>query len=825
MMSPKKVIPFYLFIDLLLLIVCILGVINIYYRAGLPFQINYQDDKLFISNVEEAGRTIEGWEILEINHLQVSNVLEAEFALDGVKAGEEINILARSGEKLDHINIIAHRFYGVQYLISASFVALSFFLIAILVLLKQPNEKGARVFHWVCILTSIILTTTWSFYETEPKAIGILIRTAFSAAYVFAPAVFLHFTIIYPRELKFNLKYLLPVIYSAAFVLAVGTSWSFGSAVIDKTIDLMQLYLSYFHVSQIFLVLNLIFGLIIFLFSYNTVKETYEKQKLRWILLGIFAGLAPYIIFWVLPLMIWGDYFVPEEIIILFTIFIPITFAISIIRYRIFNINLIIERGIIYLIVAMVLLIVISGLIIIISTLLEIKDNLILSVLIAIIAALLFQPTYRQIQKFVDKRIFRIRYNFRNALRQFLNEINEKIDEGSLAETVVVKTNELIPVQKIGYFNLNSKTNRLYLLSHKNFDILDGRSVMFSPDKLKTELQKPVVLSDRFERGTDVEIADVRVFKRWGMNIVFPVKSVGGNLFGFLVLGEKRSRTKFSLEDIDLLSIITNRMAGILERIKLQNDLIREHLEAEKLEEINRLKSFFISSVTHDLKTPLTSIKIFSELLYSNADLPLEKRNEFLKIIEGESDRLARLINSVLDYTKIEQGIKEYSFEPADINILIRDVLKSMRYQIEMEGFKVFENLCCEKIIVDCDKDAFTEALINLIDNAIKYSSERKSIFISTYEADNYLCLSVKDEGIGIKKSELDKILAPYYRTDEYEVHKKTGVGLGLSIIKHIMNAHKGKIEIESEWGSGSNFRLYFPLNNNYERVDKLRVE
>jgi two-component system phosphate regulon sensor histidine kinase PhoR len=142
-----------------------------------------------------------------------------------------------------------------------------------------------------------------------------------------------------------------------------------------------------------------------------------------------------------------------------------------------------------------------------------------------------------------------------------------------------------------------------------------------------------------------------------------------------------------------------------------------------------------------------------------------------------------------------------------------------------MEGFKVFENLCCEKIIVKCDKDAFTEALINLIDNAIKYSSERKSIFISTYEADNYLCLSVKDEGIGIKKSELDKILAPYYRTDEEEVHKKTGVGLGLSIIKHIMNAHKGKIEIESEWGSGSNFRLYFPLNNNYERIDKLRVE
>jgi len=239
--------------------------------------------------------------------------------------------------------------------------------------------------------------------------------------------------------------------------------------------------------------------------------------------------------------------------------------------------------------------------------------------------------------------------------------------------------------------------------------------------------------------------------------------------------------------------------------------LITERIESERLDELNRLKSYFISSVSHDMKTPLTSIKMFAELLQTSSEIKSERSKEYLEIIEGESSRLSRLIDNVLDFSKIERGVKQYRFENISLNEIVLQTLKMMQYQFKLQKFSVESILSNEEKTIHADKDALEEALINLISNSIKYSRDKKVIRVSTYPKDDSMALAVEDEGIGIDKKDLDDIFNPFFRTDSKEVQRTGGAGLGLSIVKHIMDAHKGKIEVQSEPGKGSRFTLLFP--------------
>jgi two-component system phosphate regulon sensor histidine kinase PhoR len=296
------------------------------------------------------------------------------------------------------------------------------------------------------------------------------------------------------------------------------------------------------------------------------------------------------------------------------------------------------------------------------------------------------------------------------------------------------------------------------------------------------------------------------------MNLVFPIKSADGEIHGFLVLGSKKSGSKFTIEDIDLLNAVISRIAASIDRIKLQEELILERVESERLDELNRMKSYFISSVSHDMKTPLTSIKMFAELLQTSTGIKSEKSKEYLEIIEGESSRLSRLIDNVLDFSKIEKGIKQYNFENIRLNEIVDHTLKLMQYQFKLHKFDVGSNLTTEEKPICADKDAVEEALINLLSNSLKFSGEKKNIQVSTHIENKYMVLTVEDEGIGISEKDIDNIFNPFFRIESKEVLRTGGAGLGLAVIKYIMDAHKGKIEVESEPGKGSRFRLLFPI-------------
>jgi signal transduction histidine kinase len=229
---------------------------------------------------------------------------------------------------------------------------------------------------------------------------------------------------------------------------------------------------------------------------------------------------------------------------------------------------------------------------------------------------------------------------------------------------------------------------------------------------------------------------------------------------------------------------------------------------------LSRLKSDFVANVSHELKTPLALIRLFAETLEMGRVPAEEKRRQYYRVIHKESQRLTQLINNILDFSRIEAGRKEYRSAPADLNRIVGDVLEAYRFSIEQQGFTLESKLAEDLPEVEVDKEALSQAVINLINNAIKYSRDEKLIRLETARNGGNVSLSVTDRGIGIPSSDHAKIFEKFYRAENSLVHETKGSGLGLTLVRHIVEAHGGSVEVESTPGKGSTFTLVLPIRN-----------
>ena len=228
--------------------------------------------------------------------------------------------------------------------------------------------------------------------------------------------------------------------------------------------------------------------------------------------------------------------------------------------------------------------------------------------------------------------------------------------------------------------------------------------------------------------------------------------------------------------------------------------------------EVSRLKSEFVSNVSHELKTPLALIRMFGETLDTGIVTDEKKRREFYRIIRKESERLTHLINNVLDFSRMDTGAKEYNFERADLVEVVRNLLQAYKFHIRELGFEIESKLPKKLVISKIDKDAISQVLLNLLSNAVKYSQDGKYILVEVRKNSTSARISITDHGVGIAKEHLRKIFDKFYRIHTPEAQESGGSGLGLTLAKHIIEAHGGSIEVESEVGKGSTFTIKIPL-------------
>jgi signal transduction histidine kinase len=229
---------------------------------------------------------------------------------------------------------------------------------------------------------------------------------------------------------------------------------------------------------------------------------------------------------------------------------------------------------------------------------------------------------------------------------------------------------------------------------------------------------------------------------------------------------------------------------------------------------LTALRSQFVSSVSHELKTPLTAIRMFAETLRMRRASDQQTQAEYLDTIVNESERLTRLLNNVLDFSKIEQGKKTYHLAPTSLSEVVQTSARILEYPLAQQGFELHVNVENNLPSLNADRDALQQAILNLLTNAMKYSGESREIDLRLATQNGDAVIEVTDRGVGIASEEQRRIFEKFYRVPTPENKLISGTGLGLTLVEHVAKGHGGRVEVRSVIAGGSTFALHLPLEN-----------
>ena len=234
--------------------------------------------------------------------------------------------------------------------------------------------------------------------------------------------------------------------------------------------------------------------------------------------------------------------------------------------------------------------------------------------------------------------------------------------------------------------------------------------------------------------------------------------------------------------------------------------------DVTRLKKLEKVKEDFVANVTHEIRTPLTAIIGYLETIKNGAIVNIDETKKFVDIILNQAERLNRLVEDLLTLSHIELKELKFNFENVSINAAITNVISLVEAKAKEKKITIHNNVRENFPMIRADKDKLTQIFVNILDNAVKFTPESGRITIVAKEADAYTAVSISDTGIGVPRDEIQRLGERFYRVDRSRSRDLGGTGLGLSIVKHLMIAHGGRMEIESELGRGTTVFLLFPL-------------
>jgi two-component system phosphate regulon sensor histidine kinase PhoR len=233
---------------------------------------------------------------------------------------------------------------------------------------------------------------------------------------------------------------------------------------------------------------------------------------------------------------------------------------------------------------------------------------------------------------------------------------------------------------------------------------------------------------------------------------------------------------------------------------------------------LEKMRSEFVANVSHELKTPITSLRGFAETLLDGAMNDPETCREFLQIIHDESLRLQRLVSDILDLSRIESKLP-LKWEKVPVGEIVESATKTVEEQMRKRDLAL-DVVLPESFTVLVDKDRFRQILLNLLTNAMAYTPEGGRITVEARRESNSWWIRVADTGVGIPEEDLPRIFERFYRVDKARSRESGGTGLGLAIVKHLVEVHQGEIRVNSRVGEGTEFQLIFPIKTEDEKSE-----
>ena len=717
--------------------------------------------------------------------------LDFKFIAAHHRIGDPIEfVVAKDGRQLAVTEPLV-AFYGkssapVIFLLTSVFG----FLMGFGVFVLRAEDRRARLFFWLCMAFSSAVMISGEWYGVQGRPLHLVPGVLFFFAYTLTPVILLKFVLTFTARERLPGG---PLLWVVALLLGGFFSVVAVASLLGPSIALFRLK-TYFSVFRIFFGVVCIASIVILFRAFRAAPTRERRDQVRWVLYGMIVGLGPFMLLYTIPLALGLRPPLSEETASIFFVFLPLALAFAILKYKLLDINVIINRSVVYSLLTMVTVGVYLASIEGLKALFAAGSGTgrpWIPVGSAFLAALAFAPARSRIQVLVDKAFFRKSYDYRRAVLGFTTAAGKAHSAADLLTLFSAALDEALPVEKVGAF-----------VPAPGVDAAGGalRSGL-DDDAAAALLSRPA--------GPDMPQPPEEL-RRFGFESALPLLLGDDGPQGWIFVGPKRSGLKITDEDRELLQALAAEMAASLRRIRLQEEIIYERASREKLEELGRLKTEFISSVSHELRTPMTSLQAISELLKSGKVADAARRDHLVELMAGECGRLGRYLHNVLDFGRIEQASKRYEIRAVDLKPVVAGVVEVVRSAAEDLDLEV--QVPDGPVTVEADPDAVRQALLNLVDNAIKYSSGRKHIVVRlAARAAGRAEISVSDRGIGIPAADRERIFEAFYRTPEAVRHDPKGVGLGLKIVKHIMDAHGGEIDISGAPGRGTTITLKFP--------------
>ncbi|HSA96058.1 MAG TPA: ATP-binding protein, partial [Acidobacteriota bacterium] len=683
------------------------------------------------------------------------------------------------------------------------------FLAGFGVLLLKPADRRGRIFYWLCISFGAAVTIGWATAGVQGRTLNLLPGTVVNFAYPLTLAVLLWFARSYAphrRMARPSLFWVVPLAWGA---FLAGT---FLVSQLGPSIAAFRLRQQGLNVFRLYIVVMGVLALVEFARAFRSSRSAEDRAEIKWYFIGLAVGLGPFLALNQLPQALSLRPPLSDDFVSAFFFLLPIFMATVILQFRLLRVNVVFHRGLVYAILTAfticAYLFSVDALRLIFPRATATGRSLIY-IGTAVALALFLSPGRRAIRDFVDRLFFRQAYDYRRAVQTFKERAPAVIEAEGLLSLFSRTLMSVLPVEGIGVLLREGGRGEGRRWSQGIDEAAAARlaALPTGADRLWVRAQRVRgVAGGDPTRETDLEAA--------GAAVALALPRGAGTPQGLLAFGPKRSGHRFTNEDIDLLQTLSGDLAVNLGRIRIQEEMIYERASREKSEELVRMKTEFISALSHELRTPMTSLTGLSELLRSGKVEDPAQRERLLGLMAGECGRLARFLTNVLDYGRIEAEARSYAFRDVDLGPLTRDVADLVRGSLEAEGPAIEVEAPGAPVVVRADPDAVRQALLNLLDNAVKYSPKGGPISVALTGDPEAAVIAVRDRGIGIAPSERDRIFEAFYRSPQAVERFPTGVGLGLRIVRHIMDAHGGRVDVASEPGRGSVFSLVFPRSN-----------
>ncbi len=845
------------------------GVWNSWIRAATPFKWSDKTGEVIVSELPAGrGEAAVGDVVLRIGEVAIGKRSDINYALDGAQAGDRVTMLVRrDGRELSIQAVLARH---ATWLVTLVNLTLGLFMIAVggWVFLNKPDDQSARIFLGLTLTLALSILISTSRLPAGPWPWNMIPPLVYWFIYPLFPAFFLRFATIFPKEKLLLRPARLQTffIYLPAVVFILWLQIAQIPVLLKSDSSFLELYYQGLNFHRIYIILFFFGALAALLHSLITASARSEKDKVRWILWGIALGCAPFIVLWTLPQAFGLRPLVPEEVTALALLIAPVSVAVAIVRYRILDVDLVINRSLVYAILTGLVVCgyaLISGLAGHLLLSMSPETNRTVTILVTAVAAILFHPAKQKIQHFVDRTFYRIKYNYRLVTKDFGQQVVTTRTQQEALELFSEYVREALPLEKLAVLN---EQNREFSMLY-GFQIYQAEKMQLESKEIAAFLNEALDGAKTQTGGGHLRLE--QPLSNYGWALFFPMLT-SDDEYGALLLGQKLSGAKYSEEDIELVAMLVAETANAVSRIRFQEAIVQERAEREKLQAINLLQDEknrelelknqeilraqeklvtqeklaslgqLTAGIAHEIKNPLNFVNNFAQLSSKFAKKlaqDLEKRQDAfeekeLSGIQSNLERLQQLNEKINEHGKRADGIVRSMMEhartgkgerqPTDLNDLLDEsanlVYHGMRAR--QTGFNItFEKEYDETLEpISLISQDVSRVFLNIIGNGC-YATNKKAtaengsmyeptIWLKTKKMGEKAEIRIRDNGTGMPEEVSKQIFEPFYTTKP----SGEGTGLGLSIsYDTIVKGHGGELRVESEEGGFTEFIITLP--------------